>query len=515
METTKNNNKYNFCFEKFPCKVSAVFAVAFLFAGVLNVNEAFAYFSDSATIDGTTFSAGTLKISLDNTSVYSSGLMYPTDNNSTSIGISNTGSLDSQYIVQTTLSGSDNSACDYVTMTATSPTESYTGRIKDFTSATTTTTETDWSFDFQVDSDAPASVWGKTCFFKWTFTSWQNDMPDATSGFSNVKYKLGSIKIGKAVVLNEVLPDPDENSLAPANKEFIELFNNSNVSIDLAGWQVSEMDGGDERKYTITTETSGSLRAVPFDGSTTISPKGWIVLLLSDGTALNNDGDTIRLYDGIGGNKLDEYTYAGGKPKGHSDGRDPDGVGNWVDPIPTPGEANNSSDNLPDDLEISLKVKIEATEELIATSTVSITSTVPTISDIDILENVSTSTEAVEVESLTTASSTATTTEDVIEEEDATSTPDILPSLDIVPENEEEESAVSSLVELVPDILTEEIVPENTDAESAVPPVVEPEIVAETPVDVVGEVSSVPEVLVVAEVCPIEEVSDSAPLENQ
>lgn len=352
MMTTKNKNKYFSFVQKQFSKFAVVLVVASMLFGTLGINQTSAYFSDEATISGNTFTAGTLSIDLNNTENYSSPLMYPTDTTSTSMDISNTGSLDSQYIVKITLSGSDTSVCDYVNMTATStsPTGTYTGPIGGFVSTATPTASATWNYNFTISPTAPASVWGKTCFFKWTYTTWQTNLPNASTGFTSIEEKLGSIRIGKAVVLNEVLADPNTTSLAPANKEFIELYNNSNASFDLAGWQVSEISGTTEQKYTITLATTGSYRAVPYKGSTIIPAYKWITLLLSDGTALNDTGDTVRLYDFSGSVNLDEFSYpmAGQniKPEGYSYARIPDGVGAWVDPIPTPGEANELADEI-------------------------------------------------------------------------------------------------------------------------------------------------------------------------
>ena len=327
---------------KFFIALALVFCFAFF---NFNVGVTDAYFSSSANSSDNIFTAGTLSLSLDNSATYASGILYPGNSTSTIVAISNTGSLNSQYTVGATLLGSDTSACNYVTMNATTPANSYSGLIKDFISATTTTINTTWNLNFTVATNTPSNVWGKTCFFKLTYTAWQTNLPDSSSGFSSVMEKLGSVRIGKPVVLNEILAYPDATATAPANKEFIELYNNGDLSINLAGWQVSEMSGPTEHKYTITTATSGAYRAVPYGGLMTISPKGWIVLQLSSGTALNNDGDTVRLYDN-GGNKLDEFTYyPPGKPKGYSYARIPDGVGAWVDPLPTPGGQNEIQEN--------------------------------------------------------------------------------------------------------------------------------------------------------------------------
>ncbi|PIR05452.1 hypothetical protein COV56_02415, partial [Candidatus Kuenenbacteria bacterium CG11_big_fil_rev_8_21_14_0_20_37_9] len=89
----------------------------------------------------------------------------------------------------------------------------------------------------------------------------------------------------------------------------------------------------------------------------------WLVLFMA-GAVLNNTGDIITLYDSFG-NQKDSYSFGassndededinntpdednsgyGGNEtagdEGKSYGRIPDGIGDWVDPIPTPGQVN-------------------------------------------------------------------------------------------------------------------------------------------------------------------------------
>ncbi|MDD5152493.1 MAG: TasA family protein [Candidatus Pacebacteria bacterium] len=336
MKMLQNNSKYLFWSKKQFSKLLAVLVVVSIFSGVLNVNETVAYYSDTESSVGNTLTAGTLTLGMDSTTAFNSDLLYPTDSTSTSINISNTGSLGSQYIAKTTLSGANVSACDYVTMTATSPTSTYTGLIKDFTSTATSTTNTAWNFGFTVAPSTPPSVWGKTCFFKWTYTAWQGDLPNSSTGFSSVKEKLGSIRIGKAVVLNEVLPNPTGLDDAPMpGGEWVELYNNSNVSFDLNGWYI--YDSTDVGEVPVDNAHTGS--------GTTIASHGFLVVYRNgDGDfILNNDADSIRLFTNrisLGGVLVDSYSWTTEKPEGFSYARIPDGVGAWVDPIPTPGTSN-------------------------------------------------------------------------------------------------------------------------------------------------------------------------------
>ncbi len=185
----------------------------------------------------------------------------------------------------------------------------------------------------------------KKCTFNLEFEAWQD--ASMTSGFFDTEILSNYVETKEEsssqpqadIVINEFLPNPDSNAPYPANKEFIELKNNSNSPVDVAGWKISEMtSGGAERKYTITT-TSGSYTAIPYGSSTVIPAGGWLVLLLSDSTALNNNGDTVKLYDN-NDNLIDSYTYRGATQENKSYARYPDGSENWYDPIPTPGGPN-------------------------------------------------------------------------------------------------------------------------------------------------------------------------------
>ena len=333
---------FNFILQK--NKIFIAPAILFvLIAFNFNIGTANAYFSDSTSMIGNTLTAGTLDISLDTAGTFSSDVLYPSDTTTTSISLANTGSLDSQYSASTTLSGSDTSACDYVTMTATSPGYAFTGLIKDFTSSATSTTGAVWNYTFTIDPNAPPSVWGKTCFFKWTYTAWQDDLSTSSSGFSSVKEKLGAIRIGKAVVLNEFISNPTGLDNAPMpGGEWVELYNNSNVSFDLNGWVL--YDNTDSHELYITNSNTNTL-------GTTISPHGFLVVYRNGDSDfnLNNNADSVRLATGYPittHTLVDSYTYTTEKPEGYSFARIPDGVGAWVDPIPTPGMSNESEDEI-------------------------------------------------------------------------------------------------------------------------------------------------------------------------
>lgn len=176
---------------------------------------------------------------------------------------------------------------------------------------------------------------GAGCAVSLTTLSSQVDVP-AGAGFfdeQTVTWQLTA----QQIVLNEVLADP-----ASGEVEFIELFNTGSAPIDVAGWTITEVSGsGNVVSHTVVSNPALSADLIAYDDSgTTVVPAGGHLALKFAGSVqyLNNDGDTITLLDGSG-DQLDQYAYATSFT-GKSDARIPDGIGDWIDPIPTPGAAN-------------------------------------------------------------------------------------------------------------------------------------------------------------------------------
>ncbi len=170
--------------------------------------------------------------------------------------------------------------------------------------------------------------------------------------------------VPSGVVLNEILANPEGNDdQGGLQGEWVELYNNGATAIDLAGWYVKDLAG-----HTVTTSP-----ATTMNSQTIIYPNSWMVLFMG-GEILNNTGDTVTLYN-ASGVSLDIYAFgdhgtdedpdsnhtgggdndnpAGSETaaqEGKSDARIPDGVGEWIDPIPTPGE-HNVLDEVPDEPE--------------------------------------------------------------------------------------------------------------------------------------------------------------------
>lgn len=151
------------------------------------------------------------------------------------------------------------------------------------------------------------------------------------------------------VVLNEILPNPEgsdtgSNSNDELDGEYVELYNNENFPVDLSGWTLFDADDSHELEIT---EDNTDLE------STTIPANGFLTVYRNGDSdfSLNNDGDTVRLFTGYPASVhqlVDSFTYDSEKDEGHSYQRNPDGVGSWIDPVPTPGEKNTTKNSLED-----------------------------------------------------------------------------------------------------------------------------------------------------------------------
>jgi len=147
-----------------------------------------------------------------------------------------------------------------------------------------------------------------------------------------------------AIVINEILPNPsgDDDATKPAG-EWVELYNRSGADIDIDGWVL--YDAIDAHELVVSQSNSDNNNNLSDSGETVVPGGGFLVVYRDGGGdfSLNNNGDTVRLYDdaiGSGGTLIDSYTYTGVVPDDKSIARYPDGSDTWYDPIPTPGGPN-------------------------------------------------------------------------------------------------------------------------------------------------------------------------------
>ena len=170
-------------------------------------------------------------------------------------------------------------------------------------------------------------------------------------GLSNFA-ESDQFEISWMVVMNEFLPNPTgANNASKPNGEWVELYNNGLVAIDVNGWYLYDSDNAYELQ--ISTSNSDNDNDTGDSGETIVPAHGWLVVYRdndADFSLNNSGGDTVKLYDGAigsGANLLDSFAYSS-TTEGKTYARIPDGTGSWVDPVPTPGGKNTKSNDLDD-----------------------------------------------------------------------------------------------------------------------------------------------------------------------
>lgn len=153
------------------------------------------------------------------------------------------------------------------------------------------------------------------------------------SDMSNVVHISPSV-----VVLNEILYNPtgDPDDGTKPNGEWVELFNNSDSDVDANGWYVKTVA---DQTLTITTSNSDNNLDLEDAGETVVPAHGRLTVYVNGTAMFNNGGDTLTLYQ-VDHSVVDAHSYIGGKTEGATEARNPDGLGNWVDPVATPGTPN-------------------------------------------------------------------------------------------------------------------------------------------------------------------------------
>lgn len=144
------------------------------------------------------------------------------------------------------------------------------------------------------------------------------------------------------LVINEIMYDLPTGS--DTGREWVELRNGTNSSIDLSGWKFSE-SGGD---HTLTLNSGGL--TLPSGGFAVIADNPIAFLAdwpgfsgtLLDSTAftLSNTGETVAIKNSLL-EIIDQFTYStttGATGDGNSLQRT--GDGNWIAALPTPGAEN-------------------------------------------------------------------------------------------------------------------------------------------------------------------------------
>jgi len=332
--------------------------------GFLAVGKTLAYFFDNENSNANTYQASTLDFSL--TSSNLNKFIGLTEKLFLGSVLTNSGSLAFQYTVASEkISGSDD-FCNALELEAElNWVEKHNDTLMSFDVLASTTLGS-WSFEIKLPVTATNIFHGETCEVDLVFKGWQTDVATYEDGGFSDEERIHLKFTSRMIVLNEFLPNPSglvpdygfdfgEDGDSKPQGEWVELYNNSDVNHDLAGWYIWDASGDNLNKISITNLNTQT-------ATTIILGNSWLVVYMNK-EVFDNTGDTVKLFDSADA-LIDSYTYiadndyceieptpgdenatnttgsCGGVPPNKSYARIPDGIGYWVDPIPTPGGPN-------------------------------------------------------------------------------------------------------------------------------------------------------------------------------
>ena len=356
--------------------VALLIIIALNYAGLSAVGTTLAFFGDTETSEGNTFTAGVLDISASpdffSQEIAEQVIEIPLTIDHTLTTVSG------QYkMIIAEGDPSEHSFCLALTADLRDGNNDslYSGSLLDLNSATTTMSIAPGeSYLLRVSTSSPIAkeLNGKKCTFEIKVVAWQATVENPTDGgFTDTEIISGEIIANvssndSGVVLNEFLPNPKGDDFADRpNGEWVELYNNSDTAKDLSGWYIRDNLDDANHKILIDLTHTGLTDQI-------IGAKGWLVVYMNKSLLNNSEGDSVRLFDS-NDVLVDSYTYVlpmefcvlkptpgevndetgnGGGGGCASDvkedksyARIPDGVGEWVDPVPTPGEPNISEES--------------------------------------------------------------------------------------------------------------------------------------------------------------------------
>ncbi len=352
-------------------KIAAVFLIVSLNAGAFGaIGSTDAMFHDTESSPDNTLAAGAVDFSLQDITDWdpagNAPGLFPGDTVSRDVRIENEGMSEFMYTVKFVETSGDSLLCDELILDATlEGVSQYAGPLSGFSSAefTHATSTDDWSFEVSLPQGASYDLQDRFCEFSFLFEGGQEGMPFG-QGFWDEEVLGNTLGSGIwSVVLNEFLPNPDgveygfdfgQDSDDIPQGEWVELYNNDAKSHNLSGWYIRDNSNASDHKILITGLNTSH-------ATSTISGKDWLVVYINK-ALLNNTSDTVRLFNQHD-RLVDSHSYVGnefcdleptpgeeneedssgscpGVPGNKSYARIPDGTGDWVDPIPTPGFPN-------------------------------------------------------------------------------------------------------------------------------------------------------------------------------
>lgn len=346
--------------------VLVLVVTALFVASVWGAGSTAAYFNDGEESSLNRFSAGLLAftVSPENSSVYvgeeegGEATLMP-------VMTPQTGSFDIAYRVSAEKISGDDAFCNALQLSATSSPFVYNGALLSLSTGTSTVGL--WQTRISLPQNTPGISEGNICSVDLVYNGWRDGAAEGM-GYTDSRRVHLSLH-ARMVVINEFLPNPEGEAYGfdfgtdsddMPRGEWVELYNNGDTDFDLAGYYIWDASGSAGNKVVIMNANTNT-------GGTTIAAHGFLVVYLNK-AILNNSDDEVRLYTG-GDELTDVYSYAGHDactleptpgdanetttgsgscstiPPNKSYARIPDGLGAWVDPIPTPGFSNTLNDS--------------------------------------------------------------------------------------------------------------------------------------------------------------------------
>jgi hypothetical protein len=209
------------------------------------------------------------------------------------------GSNPMQYFASSTDLYGDFPFCDTLDARASlSGVEQFHGKLSDLLVPATTTIGT-WNLNL---SSSPSSTFQNSyCSFSIEYNGWQtrNNLPEHTDGYSDTERATSTVS-SWGLRINKVYYDTAPNRGNETENEWVEIYNQTDVPLDINGWQVCDNISCDVLSASSTVSAQGF--AVITASSTTWKywnlPNSVLGIVLDDGAignGLSNTADMLLL----------------------------------------------------------------------------------------------------------------------------------------------------------------------------------------------------------------------------
>lgn len=334
----------SFEYPKIFLKTSSVLLITLLWVSLLGVNDTRSYYNDNEESLGNTLIAGALDFILMNGDFVpkeASLNFQPGTTTSKTVGMALLPeSNPMKYTASTTNISGDLSFCQSIDLHATlASTSQFSGKLVDFVSGATTTIG-NWQYDFSYGSSTAS--YNSICAFDFAYNGRQTAPHNEYSvgGYDDTETATSTI-YSWGFRINKVYYDVDVLHGNEGENEWVEIYNQTDSALDIAGWQICDDTSCD----AIPASTTPIM--VPAKGFAVITassttwkywdiPSDVVKIELGNdiGDGLSNDGDKLVLKrpDGVVMDAMNWETNtdvwnpgAIDVPEGHMLGRKPNG----------------------------------------------------------------------------------------------------------------------------------------------------------------------------------------------